>query len=366
MSRARTVLSRAALVIVSTGVALGIAEVGYRATRPDAPGDGGGDDGWTQRYRRMNETIYMRSTIDGLVYEPRPSSTIEMEYGVAGFDSARRRWDGSSPDETADRIGVALIGDSLAWSEMVSVPDSLAVQLERALGDGVGVSNFGVSGYATMEEARYFEARVAPTEPDLVVLVFCLNDFFRASGPYGRFATDAEAAQKDEQDRWFDSQARVRRETIDAIGQRDEAESTFTLLARARSLIRRARFDAAYTDEYLLAFDDDDHRAAVDAGLARLGAAIRASGARAVLVISPMLEAWDAYRWSSLHAHVREVAERAGFTVIDPLDALRAAHRPEDLRFPGDQLHYGPDGNRALADVVAGEIRSRELVPSRR
>lgn len=356
--RARTALGRLALVVVSSSLALLAAEGIYRAFFYAPPG-GGGDDDWTRRYRHMNETIYARSALEGLVYEPRPSSAVEMEYGVAGFDAARRRWDGRERTPAGDRATVALVGDSVAWSEFVSVEGSLANRLEEALGPArYRVWNFGVSGYDTAEEAIYYEARVRPHRPDVVVVVFCLNDLFLASGPHGRFATDEERADKDAQDRMFDRVARVRRETLDGVAQTEEAEATFKVFARVAALIRRARFEDRYVDEYLIAFGDPARRARVGDAIGRLGRAIRADGAAAVLVISPMLDRWDRYRWSAIHAFVRETAEAAGFRVVDPLDGWRGHARPEDLRAPGDAIHYGPDGNRALAEVVAEAVRA--------
>ncbi|MCA9604292.1 MAG: SGNH/GDSL hydrolase family protein [Myxococcales bacterium] len=357
--KARTrVAARIALVVVSTALALVLAEGVYRAFFYAPPG-GGGDDGWYQRYRHMNETIYMRSPLEGLIYEPRPSSRVEMEYGVAGFDAERRRWDGQAGEEPSGRTTVALIGDSLAWSEFVSVEDSLAHRLEASLGtDRYRVWNFGVSGYDTTEEALYYEHRVRPHDPDVVVLVVCLNDLFMASGPWGRFATDEERTLKDAQDAMFDRVARVRRETIDGVAQTEESEATFKIFARIRALLRRATFDDHYVDEYLIAFDDAARRERMRTAIERLGRAVDADGATAVLVISPMLEDWGRYRWSAIHGFVREAGEAVGFTVVDPLDGWRGHVRPEDLRSPGDALHYGPAGNRALADVVAQAIRA--------
>lgn len=357
MSPARRNLARVALLVASTALALAAAEGIYRGVIAEPPG-GAGDEDWYARYRRMNETIYMRSEIEGLVYEPRPSSAVEMEYGVAGFDAERRRWDGTARDRTGERVEVALVGDSLAWSELVSVADSLAARLEEALGATHRVSSFGVSGYDTVEEAIYYEHRVRPHAPDVVVVVFCLNDLFFASGPYARFATAAEQARKDAQDRWFDRVARVRRETLDAVAQDDERESTLKILARARALVRRASFERAYVDEYTIAFGDPARRERTRAALSRLGAAIRADGAAAILVVSPILESWDRYRWAAIHAFAREAGEAAGFTVVDPLEGWRGALRPDDLRAPGDQLHYGPEGNLALARALAPAVRA--------
>lgn len=361
--RARAPLSaRVALVIFSAGIALLAAEGLFRLVTDNESG-GGGDDEWYRRQRHMNETIYMRSSIEGLVYEPRPSSSVEMGYGVAGFDALRRRWDGTERPATPERVEVALVGDSLAWGELVAFADSLSVQTERALGESTyRVSSFGVSGYDTRQEAIYYEHRVRPLEPDVVVVIFCLNDLFIASGPFGRFATEEELALKDAQDRMFDRIARVRRETLDGVARTEEAEATLRLVARLRAIYRLATFENHYVDEYTIAAADEARLGRMRASLARLGAAIREDGATAVLVISPILESWERYHWASIHAAARAAGEAAGFSVHDPLERWRGSESPEDLRSPGDSVHYGERGTRVFAQLVADAVRAARVV----
>jgi hypothetical protein len=88
-----------------------------------------------------------------------------------------------------------------------------------------------------------------------------------------------------------------------------------------------------------------------------LASDILADGAKPLLLISPVLEAWDDYHWGAIHEWVRETAEDAGFTVIDPLDAWRGAHDPEELRISGDNLHYDGSGNRVLGRTIADAVR---------
>ncbi len=343
-------------MFASACLALAGAEGVYRIASSDD--SGGGDDDWSRRYRHMNENIYMRSPIAGLVYEPRPSSAVQMEYGVAGFDAEGRRSDGSARAELGGRVDVAMLGDSLVWSEYVAVDDSLPAQTEAALGsEGFRVSNFGVSGYDTAQEAIYYEHRVRPHHPDVVVVVFCMNDLFIASGPFGRFATDEERARKDAQDAMFDRVARVRRETLDGVAQNEEAEATLKLVARLRAIVRRRTFESRYVDEYTIAAADEARIDRMRSSLARLGAAIEADGARAVLIISPMLESWDRYHWASIHTAVRESAAAAGFEVHDPLTPWRASTSPDELRSPGDNLHYSARGNARFGRFIADALR---------
>lgn len=315
------------------------------------------DSEWRMRYRRMNETLYRRSEVQGLVYEPRPGSSIEMEYGLASFNSAGMRDDREFERERGDRIRIALLGDSLVWSEFMSLEQSLPRRVEQALGGETHeVLNFGVTGYDTTQEALWYERAVSPFAPSIVVVVYCMNDMMIMSGPYNRFADDRERGLKEEQDRMFDLRAPVRRETLDRVARQEEDEAWLKTFARARAFWRRATFARNYVDEYTVCAADGARVTRRRAALGKLGESIANDGARGVLVISPVLESWRDYHWSDIHEAVAADAREAGFTVIDPLEMWRQERDPKQLRFPGDNLHYNPRGNILLAETIASAI----------
>lgn len=355
MSR-HTVMGRAALVLASIALAIGGAELAYRARLAAEDAPDGGDDGWRERYRRMNETIYRRSDDPELVYEPTPGSAIEMEYGRAAFNSVGLREDREFPEARGERRRVAMIGDSIVWGEFVALHDTLPRRTEEALGARFEVQNAGVTGYDTTQEARWYERTVRRFHPEVVVVVYCMNDMMIMSGPFERYATGADRARKDAQDALFEREAPVRRETIDWVLEQDERAATFRVLARAIGIWERARFADHYVDEYLLVGRDAERRERVRASLARLGSAIREDGALPMLAISPVLESWERYRWTELHAFVRGAAEDAGFRVLDPIENWRASEHPEVLRIGGDNLHYGRRGNAIFGRTIARAI----------
>ena len=369
MSEASTLkrnLGRALLVATSLGLSASLAEVAFRVhLASQASSEGGGDDGWYERYRHMNTTIYRASSDEALVYEPTPSTSVTMEYGEAGFERHGIR----SLNDVADmpspsRTRIAFVGDSIVWSEYMAAWDALPQRTEEALGSAeYEVLNFGVSGYDTGQEVLWYERAVRPMQPAVVVVVFCMNDFFVMSGPFERHARGAQRARKDAQDAFFDRVAPLRRETMDGVAEQTERDATFRLLARAQAQFVRWRFESHYTDEYLVAFDEAPMRSRAASAIARLGAGIRQDGARALLVISPILERWEDYRWSALSEFVRGEAARAGFEVIAPLEAWRAEGvDPEELRMGRDNLHYGRRGNRRLAAILATAISGQSEV----
>lgn len=354
----RKTLGRIGLVLGSTLLSLVLAEVAYRCASAERPDDGQADDAWRQRISRMNRTIYRRSADARLVYEPRPGSSVEMEYGPAGFNAAGMRDDREHVVESRESR-IALVGDSVAWGEHLPLASSLGRRLEAE--SGHTVLSFGVSGYDTAQEALWYERAVRPFRARTVVVVYCLNDVLIMSGPYNAWGTPADARRKDAQDAWLDRAAPLRAETLDAVAEREARDAWWKSFARLRALLRSATFErsARYTDELLLAYADEARVATMRASLRALGAAIRADGASAHLVISPVLRSWQSidgptYHWNAVHALVARSAREAGFTVHDPLAQWRSEHRAEDLRI--DSLHFGDHGTRVLAKYVAERL----------
>jgi lysophospholipase L1-like esterase len=77
-------------------------------------------------------------------------------------------------------LRVACLGDSVGGD--CSLPqDNACAALERVLRDARGgrpteVLNFSVPGYNTMQEARALEVKAAPFAPDVVVVLYVVND----------------------------------------------------------------------------------------------------------------------------------------------------------------------------------------------
>lgn len=355
MSRGRRWIGRVALSLVTLGLGLAAAEGSYRWVKASEDAPDGGDDDWRRRYNRMNETIYRRSEVPGLIYEPAPGACVAMEYGQACFDAHGMRDDRPHAIEPAPgRTRVAIAGDSIVWSEFLPVHASLPRRVQQALGDDYEVLPFGVSGYDTTQEALWYQARIASFRPDVLVVVWCMNDMLTMSGPFEEWATEAEHARKDDQERYLDRVAPIRRETIDAIVARHEEQAILRIAARAWGIVERWSFDRNYDDQYLVMARSEERRRPSLEAIGRLGAA---GPAKRLFVISPVLESFRDYHWRPIHDLVREAAERAGFVVLDPLDAWRGVHDESDMRVSGDNLHYDESGNRIFGSEIAEAIR---------
>ena len=347
-----------ALMCGATVLSIALAECAFRIrlSREDQRSD----DAWRNDMRKMNATIYERASDATLIYEPAPNASVAMPYGPAGFSAQSMRDDREHAMEPApDRTRVAVLGDSIVWGEDLPLGATLPRALQRELGDRFEVLNFGVTGYDTVQEAEWYRVRVRAFHPAIVVLVYCLNDVFIASGPFNKWATPEEARAKDDQDALVEKLAPVREETIEDLSRREEEHAALRLFARARTVwrVRRYEHDPAYTDEYLLLYAQKDEFDRMSGALARLATDAKADGAKAHLVVSPILRSWDGYHWTSIHDRVAGAARAAGFVVLDPLASLRASHRERDIRT--DSLHYNASGTSALAAIIARDLEKR-------
>ena len=352
-------LATLGLFLLSSILFLGAAELAFRAFRTDRAEKTRSNQPWRERLRRMNRDVYMAAEGD-LVYQPRPNSSLDMPYGWAGFNASGMRDRREYPRHAPGRTRLAVIGDSLVWSEHLHWLYSLPSALDIELGDeALDVLNFGVSGYDITQVALWYEKAVRPYKPDLTLVVYCLNDAMIMSGPYNAYADDARKAYKKAQDDLFTETARLRAETIEVVGEQEESRATFKILARARTLYHQLTFEHSkdYIDEYLISYGDPKSMQRVQAALMRLGEAIRSDGGQAWLLISPLLRDWDNYRWQFIHDAVRKHAEAAGFKVLDPLPTWRKTLKPQFLRIEGDSLHYNPQGNFVLARSIKEALK---------
>ena len=342
---------------LSLVISLVAAEVVFRAWTARQRDEAQTDDDWRVRVTEMNRTLYRRSDVPGLVYEPTPGARYDMGGWVASFSEQAIR-DDRTFETATDQRRIALLGDSIAWGEHLSLDQTLGWYLEQRL-DDAEVLNFGVTGYDTGQAAAWYERAARPFAPTDVLLVYCLNDVLIMSGPYNAWADGGESDAKRRQDALLEELAPVRAETVEWVMSRREEAATLTLLARVRTLARTSIYHRSrgYTDEFLVMYGQREAWARVEAGLQRLGRAIEADGARPWIAISPVLREWEGYRWRGIHERVAAAAREAGFEVVDPLDGWLADHSPEDLRFFSDSLHYSADGNRSFADAIAAAMR---------
>jgi lysophospholipase L1-like esterase len=102
--------------------------------------------------------------------------------------------------------------------------------------------------------------------------------------------------------------------------------------------------------------------AALEAGLDRLAAVGSTPGTVPVLaVLWPT--SFELRRpegpWGRPRAFLREELAARGIPYVDLFDGFAAAGSPERLYLPDDPMHFGPEGHRLAARLLAAELADR-------
>lgn len=243
----------------------------------------------------------------------------------------------------AGEIRIVALGDSTtAGNGIPLLENTWPKRLERRFADAgrpeVRLLDLGVGGYHPVQEARLLERRGLAFEPDLALVLICLNDLdARADGGIARRLEQARAGGAGTEGP-LAALTRVSR-------------LAFVVTQRARALgsasAPQGPGGAAAAPRNPLAD-----------GLAAFARIHDETGLRILVFLLPGLDApFDRYAHQGLHARMREsAAQSPELPWIDLLDAFRATGLdPRGLSVDG--LHP----NRAGADVLS-QILYRELL----
>jgi hypothetical protein len=246
--------------------------------------------------------------------------------GYRGAERPRARSEGV--------LRIAALGDSFTLGIGVRDEDTLPARLEARL-RGVEVLNFGVSASDTPEQVRYLESYVAGFRPDLVLIVFFLNDAERAATM--EFLTRPRAL----------------------VGLREHS----FLLNGTLGLLERALSRGAMRRHYLEGY------APTAPGWLRAREALREarehcarSGARLALAVHPILVDLDDYPFGAIHATVLEFCAAERIPAVDLLPAFAGRHARELWVHENDQ-HPNELAHALAADLLAGFLVDRGLLP---
>ena len=248
---------------------------------------------------------------------------------------------------------IALVGDSVVEGVgLEREQDTIAVQLERRLaGRSIEVINAATRGYNTQAEVELFRRRVLPYEPDLVIVVFVRND-------HQSLHRYAGATWNYRRPRWTE--------------QLFHASHLFRFVALRLNLFHlREEVDPDYLEEQIGKFQAVDN---VAAGLAELALLSGAHGFRTIVAVWPnfadrIKDPPGLMEPQSDRMRVETLAARHGIPVVRLREAFARDYAergpgqpsPSEL-YTFDGMHPTAEGARVAAAILLQLMEERRLL----
>jgi lysophospholipase L1-like esterase len=334
----RGALKSLLLAAASALVTLGLVEAGFRLAHVPV--------GTVQ----INRATVRRSDDTRLRFELRPGglARAEVEYRV---NELGLRGPETTLEKPPAARRLAVLGDSIAFGYWVADEHGFARQLEALLraapgGERVEVLNFGVPGYNLEQEIEALRAKALGFAPDVVVVLFCLNDL------EGLFSYELGLVQE-RSERRRTTLGSVREWLVDRSRLFAWIEYRLTELDARRAFVRAKNPLAGR----LYAAALDEQKKALAAQFRMLRGVLAGRGIPGLVVVVPVLgERFDRYPHRELHRAVVEAAEAESLGALDLLDCF-SAYPFRDLRV--DVVHPSPLGHRVAAHAVRDALCAR-------
>lgn len=272
---------------------------------------------------------------------------------------------------------VLFLGDSVAFGYGLQDSETVAAQLERILntkGESVQVLNFGVPGYDVLDVVRTLKQKGPAFEPDLVIILYCLNDVGVVSSQLNRL-TSLEGRRRNPllRSRLIQFVTRkLDRVQDQSLSQRmnkpltfreafaDQIEPVFDHERELASLMKRAGEGPHPTAWY----GDVEKVGRLRFAMNELAAVAEADGVPILVAVVPRLEGSSAnYAHATAHEIVAGEVRRAGLDLLDLAKPMLAADI-EGLRL--EPIHPNQLGARFIARELNEYLHDTGLLPRTR
>ncbi len=317
--------------------------------------------GWpTDRIRTIKKLInFDPETFETAVGVFRPGITSRVSWPpelayTARINSLGLRGPETTLEPAPGVFRVLCLGDSTTFGFYVEEDETLPQQLQRELRAGgaesVEVVNGGCGGWSISDEADFYGERAHKLKPRLVLLTFCSNDL---------------ADLRHERTTYASQKAQLGEGGAGRFKSVLYGTATYELLLRLKIASKQARLQARGEVAHPLssgavAGEEDLY----EGHLTRLRDELRGSQIPLVLCYLP-----DAWR---LREGLTEVDEGRLGALCERLEIPYVSAYPRFSARPVTELYHAPidphqnaQGNAVLAEVTAGFLRERGLIPGR-
>lgn len=297
-------------------------------------------------YQDSPDRILRKIDRDGVLHDLRPS-TKTLHEGVpyaTNSDGMRDDHDYSTA-KIPGRRRLMFLGDSFTFGWGLRLEYSFVKQVEALLGSAQWeVLNLGVPAYNTLDEVALFEMKGLKYSPDIVILMYHLNDAQSVV-----FTPLGDGSQ-----------------TLHALVDYYQGDASPADRERVEAYLREQGypFDPPWNHQqlnwrnrtYVVTHYLPLYWTKVQAALTHLADLAREHHFQVMVGIIPEIDQpWETYPFDPLHRWVREEMQRHGFAVVD-LKLVLSRFPNKNLMLWGTDGHTSAYANRLIAQDLVGHL----------
>jgi len=322
------------ILIFLFGIEFGLRITGLQTTKPNPP------------------RIFQQSKYPDISYELIPNLKSEKAY-KAKISTNSLGFRG--PELDLEKPTISLFGDSITFGYGVGDDETLSAYMRELL-PNYNVLNTAAPGYNLEQETGVLRQKIAPLDPDLIVLVFYLNDL---EGEVGILAHDGTLRPQG----WTPKERDCNPITTGIMGLipgkcwLDEHSAFYKAFKKVVDLRSSKQRKAVQQEE---SEEKPKEDTVTEEQLSRYTKQLNGfiahiePGTPSVFVIWP-----DHYPHEPSRPRIRQIAETRGFHVIDLYDIF--SNKVPTL--PWDTVHPSPDALAAAAQEITEILINKKLVP---
>lgn len=264
---------------------------------------------------------------------------------------------------------ILMLGDSFAWGVGLDVEDALPKVLEKMLDEPatsgkVEVVNAAEPGFNTVEELNLLKEKGLELEPDMVLLIYNLNDIEYLPGlsdkPYEKEATPVVELDPGEDVTKYSRNAGFRGFVL-ALERRSLLVQFMVprvgALLRKLGLIESVEF--SWVEKIYQGFADDNPGwLESKRALSEIAALCHEKGCRFLVAVYPLFAELESYKGKEAHEKVLGFCQEEGIEAVDLLPIFENTRtRSHWINFM--DAHPNAAAHRAVAERLLPAVRKR-------
>lgn len=259
-------------------------------------------------------------------------------------------------DKENNTFRILILGDSVAASFINGSNQYFSDKLEERLSETSDIQfqvvNAAVGGYNTIQEARYFETRGIKLKSDLVIVLFCTNDFDLLSGI---------AKEKDGTIRLISYPKNIPFLINSSFSRFFIKHSSFYRFLNEMSVNIAKRYTPGLKVYYYLLAEEKNK-----AALNKIIKLSKEKDVPLLIVIFPRLENFAKdYPQINLHDEVKNISQENSIHFLDLLGTFKEYDYRKLRLTPEDDTHPNKLGYDIAIDEIINYLKNEKLIPKK-